>query len=107
MFRFIYNCAREPVEEERISIDDAIKIIHEKGPNNQVLTLQGRLQRLAFIDNRVHPTNLMEKIHGFFGTNPADVTIKSQFYEGRNGEEKEHYLHMKRDDKELVVKYLD
>ena len=107
MFHFIYNCAREPVEEERISIDDAIRIIQEKGANNQVLTLQGRLQRQPFIDNKVNPTNLMEKIQGFFGTNPTDITITSQFYEGRNGEGREHYLHMKRDGKELVIKYLN
>ncbi len=107
MFHFIYNCAREPVEEERISIDDAIKIIHEKGARNEVLTLRGILRRLPFIDNGVRPTDLVEKIEGFFGNDLADITVKSQLYKQRGGEETEHYLHLEKGDKKLVVKYLN
>lgn len=103
MFHFIYNCAREPVEEERISIDDAIRIIQEKGARNQVLTLFSS----PFIENGVSPIDLVERIRGFFGVNPTEITVKSQLYEGRKGGEKEHYLQLEKGNRKLVVKYLD
>lgn len=107
MFHIIYNLAREPIEEKVISIDEAVKIIQEKGIKNQVLTLQGRLLRLPLVEERVSPGDLVEKIRGFFGTNLAEVTATSQLHEGLNGGAEEHYLHLERDHKKLVVKYLD
>jgi hypothetical protein len=107
MFHIIYNLPREPITETILSIDEAIKIIQEKGARNEVLTIRGRLIRLPFIDNGVRPTDLVEKIEGFFGSNLADITVKSQLYNQRDGEEKKHYLHLEKEDKKLVVKYLD
>ncbi|GEM_PF-5933014 len=84
-----------------------MRIIQEKGARNQVLTLQGRLSGLPLIDNRVNPVDLLERIEAFFGANPVGVKIKSQLYEGSEGKGNEHYLHLERDSKKLVVKYLD
>lgn len=106
MFHIVYNRPREPIEEKVISIDEAVKIIQEKGVKNRVLTLQGRLLRLPLVEERVSPVDLVEKIRGFFGNNLADITTTSQLYEGLNGGAREHYLHLERDHKKLVVKYL-
>lgn len=103
MFHIVYNRPREPIEETVISIDEAVKIIQEKGSRNQVLTLQSQF----FIEDGVRPIDLVERIRGFFGTNPVEVTVKSQFYERRNGVAKEHYLHLEKGGKKLVVKYPD
>ena len=103
MFHIVYNRTRKPLTETVLSIDEAIRIIQEKGVRNQVLTLQSQ----PLIDNGVRPIDLVERIRGFFGTNPADIMIKSQLYEGINGGANEHYLHLEKGNKKLVVKDWD
>ena len=107
MFHFVYNHPRIPVEERIISIDEAVRIIQEKGVRNQVLTLQGNLRSPPLMDEGVRPIDLLERIRGFFGSNPEEITVTSRHYGGKDGESKEHYLHLERDDKKLVVKYSD
>ncbi len=107
MFHIIYHQPREPIEERSISIDEAIRIIQEKGDQNQVLTLQGDLRNPPLMEERVRPMDLVERIQGFFGTNPAGITITSIHYWDKEGRSKEHYLHLERDTKKLVVKYLN
>lgn len=103
MFHIVYDRPRKPIEEKVISIDEAVRIIQERGTKNQVLTHINS----PMVDEKVNPTDLVERIRGFFGTNLSAVVAKSQLYEGRNGSN-EFYLHIeRRDGKKVVVKYLD